>query len=72
LIFSSANRHLEFRGIFDLSALLLEVFYETWAHKQLKLINMDEVPSTTLSARQCFTHFEGKSGELCHLTPHTS
>jgi hypothetical protein len=43
LIFSSEIRHLEFRGIFDLSAftaLLLEVFKETWAHKQLKFINM--------------------------------
>jgi hypothetical protein len=58
--------------MFDLSTLLLEVLKVMWAHKQLKFINMDEVPSIKLSARQCFIHFEGKFGELCHLTHHTN
>jgi hypothetical protein len=39
-IFIRYNCHLEFRGMFDLSTLLLEVLKVTWAHKQLKFINM--------------------------------
>jgi hypothetical protein len=66
------KRHLEFRGIFDLSVLLLEVSHGTQAHKQLKFINMNEQPSFTLSPQHCFIHFEGKFGKLCQLTNYTS
>jgi hypothetical protein len=55
--------------MFDLSTLLLEVLKVTWAHKQLKFINM---ASKTVFAWEICIHFEGKSVELCHLTSHTS
>ena len=41
------------------------------AYSCSKKITMDELAKKTTSTRQCFIHFEGKSGELCLLTPHT-